>query len=62
MRVYDITDIFVVGRFNTSDVDAGIEVGITYEFTLAGERKEFMSRYPNIYSYLEIFSGGAKEE
>ena len=62
IRVYEITDSFVAGRFNSSDVYAGIEVGKTYEFTLAGERNEFMSWYPNIYSYLEIFSGGAKEE
>ena len=53
-RIYEVTDSFVAGRFNSSDVYSGIEVGKTYEFTVAGERNGFMSWYPNIYEYKEI--------
>ena len=53
-RTYEVTDSFIAGRFNSSDVYAGIEVGKTYEFTVAGGRNGFMSWYPNIYEYKEI--------
>lgn len=54
IQVYEITDSWVAGRFNSSDVYAGIEIGKTYEFTVAGDRNELMSWYPNIYEYEEI--------
>ena len=50
----EVTDSFVAGRFNSSDVYAGIEIGKTYEFTVCGERNEFMSWYPNIYDYNRV--------
>jgi hypothetical protein len=49
--VYEITDAWLAGRFNSSNVYAGIEVGKTYNFTVGGSRKEFLSWYPNIYEY-----------
>jgi hypothetical protein len=52
--VYEITDSLVAGRFNSSDVYASIEIGKTYEFTVAGDRNELMSWYPNIYELKEI--------
>lgn len=54
IQVYEVTDSWVAGRFNSSDVYAGIETGKTYQFTVAGERNELMSWYPNIYEYEEI--------
>jgi len=52
--VYEITDSLVAGRFDSSDVYASIEIGKTYEFTVAGDRNELMSWYPNIYEVKEI--------
>jgi hypothetical protein len=54
IATYEITDSFFKCRFNSSDVYAGIEVGKTYIFTIAGSRNGFMSWYPNIYEYKEI--------
>lgn len=48
---YEITDSWLKGRFNSSDVYAGIKVGNTYTFTVGGSRNEFLSWYPNIYEY-----------
>lgn len=54
IEVFQITDSLLAGRFNSSDVYAGIKVGKTYEFKVRGEREELMSWYPNIYEYREI--------
>jgi hypothetical protein len=54
IATYEITDSFLKGRFNSSDVYAGIEVGKTYTFTIAGSRNGFLSWYPNIYEYQEV--------
>lgn len=48
---FEITDSWIFGRFNSSDVYAAIKVGDTYTFTVGGSRNEFMSWYPNIYEY-----------
>lgn len=48
---YEITDSLLKGRFDSSDVYAGIKVGNTYTFTVGGSRNEFLSWYPNIYEY-----------
>ncbi len=50
----EITDSLLYGRFNSSDVYAGIEVGKTYSFEVGGSRVPILSWYPNIYSYEEI--------
>ena len=48
---FEITDSWVKGRFNSSDVYAAIKIGNTYIFTVGGSRNELMSWYPNIYEY-----------
>lgn len=53
-KVFEVTDNLLAFRFNSSDVYAGIKVGKTYKFTVAGHRREFFSWYPNIYDYKEI--------
>ena len=54
VEVFEITDSFAFGRFDSSDVYGGIEVGKTYSFTVVGERSEFYSIYPNIKEYNEL--------
>lgn len=54
IEVFEITDSLIAGRFNSSDIYAGIEIGKTYSFTVRGSRDEFWSRYPNIYEYKEV--------
>lgn len=54
IKVYEITDSLLYGRFNSSDVYAQISIGKTYEFTVGGSRNGFMSWYPNIYEYKEV--------
>ena len=51
IATFEITDSWIAGRFNSSDVYAAIKVGNTYTFTVGGSRNEFMSWYPNIYEY-----------
>ena len=54
VKSYEITDTPLIGRFNSSDLYAEIEVGKTYEFIVGGNRVPFMSWYPDIYSATEI--------
>ena len=51
IATFEITDSWIVGRLNSSDVYAAIEVGNTYTFTIGGSRNELLSWYPNIYEY-----------
>ena len=51
ITTFEITDSWLNGRFNSSDVYAAIKIGNTYTFTVGGSRNEFMSWYPNIYEY-----------
>ena len=53
-QVFEITDSFAFGRYNSADVYAGIEIGKTYSFTVVGKRSEFYSIYPNIKEYHEV--------
>lgn len=53
-QVYEITDNFLLLRFNSSDVYASIDVGKTYRFNIGGTRNTVLSYYPNIYKYEEI--------
>ena len=46
---YEITDSLFWPRFDSSDLYGCIEVGKTYEFTVAGYRVPFLTMYPNIY-------------
>ena len=54
VNVFEITDSFAFGRYNSADVYAGIEIGKTYSFTVVGKRSEFYSIYPNIKEYHEV--------
>lgn len=51
IQTFEITDSLWRGRFDSSDVYAGIKVGNTYRFTVAGSRNQLFSWYPNIYEY-----------
>ena len=55
-QVLEITDSLWRGRFNSSDVYAGIEIGKRYKFVIGGHRSGYFSWYPNIYEYTEIES------
>lgn len=46
---YEITDSLFWPRFDSSDLYGYIEVGKTYEFTVAGYRVPLLTMYPNIY-------------
>lgn len=48
-QVYQIADSLFKMRFDSSDVYADLEVGVTYEFTVCGKRVPILSWYPNIY-------------
>ena len=49
ISTFEITDSWLNGRFNSSDIYAAIKIGNTYTFIVGGSRNEFMSWYPNIY-------------
>lgn len=51
IQVFQITDSIIQGRFDSSDVYAGIKVGETYDFTVVGLRLPLISTYPNIIKY-----------
>jgi hypothetical protein len=48
VRVFENTDIWIRGKFNSSDMYAQIKVGETYTFHVIGYRIPFMSMYENI--------------
>lgn len=52
--VYENTDIFWRGEFDSSNFYADIEIGKTYNVTLVGFRIPVFSWYENIVSYEEI--------
>ncbi|MDN5971837.1 hypothetical protein [Bifidobacterium crudilactis] len=60
MRVYSscgtfqVADELLVGRFDSADVYAQIEVGRTYTFETGWWRIDWMSRFPNILSVKEV--------
>jgi hypothetical protein len=54
IETYEITDSVLRFRFDSSDIYAGIEVGKTYEFKVAGSRIKAFSWYSNIYEYTEV--------
>jgi hypothetical protein len=52
--VYEISDLMFIGKFNSSDLYARLQVGKTYEITSTGYRNHFFSMYKNINSIKEI--------
>lgn len=53
-NTYEITDSLLRLRFNSSDLYGKIEVGKTYQMTIGGKRRPFLSWYPNIYEAIEV--------
>lgn len=54
IMTFEITDSVLKGRFNSSDIYAGIKLDKTYKLTIGGSRVEILSWYPNIYEYEEV--------
>lgn len=52
--VFENTDSFLRGKFNSSDMYGSIEDGKMYKFTVVGIRVRFLSVYQNIISYEEL--------
>lgn len=52
--VYKNEDVFIRGKWNSSDVQAELKEGNTYEVVLVGYRMPFFSTYENILTYKEI--------
>ena len=52
--VFENTDCLLRGKFNSSNVYAGIEVGTIYEMTVVGWRIPIFSSYENIIKFKEI--------
>lgn len=57
VNVFEIEDSILAGRFNSSDVYGGIELGVKYKFGVRGRRIPLLSWYPNLYTYEEIDNG-----
>ena len=45
---YEITDLLLIGKFNSSDLYSQMKIGETYNIETTGYRIQFLSRYPNI--------------
>ncbi len=52
--VYENTDSFLFGKFNSSDVHGQLKVGKRYKCTVAGWRIPFFSCYPNIVGVTQL--------
>jgi len=55
-ETFENSDIFVLGKFDSSDIYGQIEEGKTYRATVCGYRVGFLSMYRNIVSIKEIES------
>jgi len=51
---YQITDSWLKGRFNSSDIYGHIQKDTTYEFHVIGKRVPILSHYQNIIDYREV--------
>lgn len=56
MHSYKIQDVYLKGKFNSTDIFGSIEEGKCYHIVSYGDRIPWMSVYPNIYSATEIVS------
>lgn len=52
--VFNVEDAPFLGKFNSADTYAKIEVGKTYEFETYGFRNGFTSDFPNITQATEV--------
>lgn len=51
---YEITDSFLAGQFDSSDIYGAIEPGATYAVEHQGWRIPFLSAYPNLIELEEV--------
>lgn len=54
VRVFENTDLFWGGKWNSSDIQASIQIGKTYKFKTLGWRWPRMSWYEDIVEYREV--------
>ena len=50
-EVYEVSDLFFIGKFNSSDIYSNLKKNKTYKITTTGYRIPFLSWYKNINSY-----------
>ena len=53
-EVYEISDLFFIGKFNSSDIYASLKVNHEYKITSTGYRIPFLSWYKNINKVQEV--------
>lgn len=51
-NTYQISDLFWIGKFNSTDLYNKLEIGQTYLVEITGIRNQFLSWYPNINKIL----------
>ena len=51
-NTYQITDLFFIGKFNSTDLYNELEIGQAYLVEITGVRNQFLSWYPNINKIL----------
>ena len=51
-NTYQITDLFFIGKFNSTDLYNELEIGQAYLVEITGVRNQFLSWYPNINNIL----------
>lgn len=54
VKVFENSDVLLKGKFNSSTVQASLEVGKTYKLSVIGWRVGVFSMYENIVSFEEI--------
>ena len=52
--VFENTDSFLRGKFNSSDIYGSLQIGKKYKVTAVGIRIPFLSAYKNIISFEEL--------
>lgn len=51
-NTYQISDLFWIGKFNSTDLYNELEIGQAYFIEVTGIRNQFLSWYPNINKIL----------
>lgn len=52
-NTYEVTDLFLKGKFNSTDIYNILEIGHTYRVEISGSRIRLFSMYPNINKIIE---------
>lgn len=47
-NAYEITDLFFIWKFNSTDIYSSLEIGKAYKISITGIRCRIFSKYPNI--------------